>query len=76
MFNDLKILHFEACSLGSWFEKFYHLSKNEKDNIPFSYYKDSINASKKAYETYKKHTMDYANNISQDLLFIKDSNIP
>ena len=75
-FNDLKILHFEACSLGSWFEKFYHLSKNQKNNIPFSYYKDSINASKKAYETYKKHTMDYANNISQDLLFIKDSNIP
>ena len=70
-FELLKILHFDSCSMGSWFEKFYHLSKNKKDNIPFPYYKDSIGALEKAFEVYKKYTMDYANNVPKEALFIK-----
>jgi hypothetical protein len=71
-YETLKILHFDSCSIGSWFEKFYHLSKNKKDNIPFPYYKDSIKALEEAYQIYKKYTMDYVNGVSQDILFIRE----
>lgn len=71
-YEQLKILHFDSCSIGSWFEKFYHLSKNKKDNIPFPYYKDSIKALEQTYQVYKKYTMDYVNGVSQDLLFIRE----
>jgi len=68
-FDNLHILHFDACSLGSWVEKYYHLSKNSKKNIPFPYYYESIDASVKAFETYKKHTIDYADSVSSNLIY-------
>jgi len=74
VFEDLHILHFDACSLGSWVEKYYHLSKNSKKNIPFPYYYQSIDASVKAYEVYKKHTMDYANSVNNDLIYYRKDN--
>jgi hypothetical protein len=70
-FEDLHILHFDACSLGSWVEKYYHLSKNSKKNIPFPYYYQSIDASVKAYDVYKKHTMDYGDNVDESLLYYR-----
>ena len=74
-FEDLHILHFDACSLGSWVEKYYHLSKNKKENIPFPYYHQSIDASVKAFDVYKKHTMDYADSVNNDLIYYrKDDN--
>ena len=70
-FESLHILHFDSCSLGSWVEKYYHLSKNSKQNIPFPYYHQSIAASKKAFEIYKKHTMSYADNVSSDFIYYR-----
>lgn len=71
-YENLKILHFDSCTIGSWFEKFYHLSKNKQDNIPFPYYNDSIKILQDSFQTYKKYTMDYVNDVSQDLLFIRE----
>jgi hypothetical protein len=44
----VKVKHFESCDFDSYKQKFRHLSKQDKstDNIPFSYYKDSIDAVK------------------------------
>jgi len=68
-FEDLHILHFDSCSLGSWIEKYYHLSKNSKNNIPFPYYHQSIDASVQAFDVYKKHTIDYADNVHSTLIY-------
>ena len=73
-FEDLHILHFDACSLGSWVEKYYHLSKNSKKNIPFPYYYQSIDASVKAFDVYKTHTMDYAKNVDDNLIYYRNDN--
>ncbi len=57
-FEDLHVLHFDSCTLGSWMEKFTHLSKNAKlDDIVFGYYKQSIEAAKQAEKVYKEHKM-------------------
>jgi hypothetical protein len=56
-FEKLHILHFEGCSFGGWVEKYYHLSKNDNNDMPFPYYKESIVASKKAHELYKENKM-------------------
>jgi hypothetical protein len=44
----VKVKHFESCDFDSYKQKFQHLSKQDKstDNIPFSYYKESIDAVK------------------------------
>lgn len=56
----LKVLHFDSCSFGSWAEKYHHLSKTKNiDNIPFKYYKESVEAVEKAFDIYKKYKIDY-----------------
>lgn len=60
-FEDLHILHFDSCTVGSWVEKFHHLGKDSK-KTPFTYYNDSINEVKNAYNIYKKYTMTKPNN--------------
>jgi hypothetical protein len=69
-FNDLCVLHFDSCSFGSWAEKFKHLGNNKKDKIPFSYYNKSIDAAKKAYELYKKTTMQDINKFKKEHVFV------
>jgi len=71
-FNQLHILHFDSCSLGSWIEKYYHLSKNKVSKIPFPYYHESINASLKAYNVYKKHTINHADDVSESMIYYKN----
>lgn len=58
-FDDLHVLHYDSCTIGSWLEKFQHLSKSAKlDEIVFPYYKKSIEAAQKAVTVYKEHKMD------------------
>jgi hypothetical protein len=64
-FDQLHILHFEGCSFGGWVEKYYHLSKNDNNDMPFPYYKESIVASKKAHELYKENKMPDTQQIDQ-----------
>ena len=71
-FDVLHVLHFDSCSLGSWIEKYYHLSKNKQDNIPFQYYNESINASKQAFDTYNKYKMQLSN-IDEDQVYTRDT---
>ena len=56
-FNDLAVLHFDSCSFGAWIEKFNHLSKTtDVNNIPFSYYRESIDFAKQAKDLYSSKT--------------------
>ena len=68
-FNTLHVLHFDACSFGSWAEKFHHLGNKKQDNIPFPYYNESMDAAVQAYDIYKKHKMDAIKDISADLVY-------
>lgn len=68
-FEKLHVLHFDACSLGGWIEKFAHLSKNAQNNVPFAYYKESMDAAVKAYEVYKKHTMKALDGLPPDMVY-------
>ena len=56
-YDDLHVLHFDSCTLKSWFSKFYNLSKNQSDPsvIPFPYYRDSITAIKSATDVFIKY---------------------
>jgi hypothetical protein len=56
-FEALHVLHFEGCSFGGWVEKFYHMSKGDKGDMPFPYYKESILAAKTAHDLYKNNKM-------------------
>ena len=57
-FDDLHILHYDSCTLGTWLEKFAHMSKKAKlDDIVFPYYKKSIEVAVKAKELYKENKM-------------------
>ena len=57
-FDDLHILHYDSCTLGTWLEKFSHMSKKAKlDDIVFPYYKKSIEVAVKAKEVYKENKM-------------------
>ena len=56
-FETLHVLHFEGCSFGGWVEKFYHMSKGDKGDMPFPYYKESIQATQKAHDMYKANKM-------------------
>lgn len=68
-FETLHILHYESCSFGSWAEKFKHLSSQNKSDIPFSYYSESIDTISKVYDTYKKHLMKDTSTIKNDLIY-------
>jgi hypothetical protein len=68
-FDHLHLLHFDACSLGAWVEKYNHLGKSAKSDIPFPYYKESIGVAKKAYETYKEYTMKPVESLQADLVY-------
>ena len=57
-FEDLHVLHYDSCNLGTWLEKFAHMSKKAKlDDIVFPYYKKSIEVAVKAKEVYKENKM-------------------
>ena len=57
-FDDLHVLHYDSCTLGTWLEKFAHMSKKAKlDDIVFPYYKKSIDIAVKAKELYKENKM-------------------
>ena len=68
--DTLHVLHFDSCSLGSWVEKFKHLSNSE--NIPFPYYNKSISVAHDAQNTYitqvGKSTLD---NVSKDFIYTR-----
>lgn len=68
-FEKLHVLHFDSCSFGAWAEKFQHLSKEKKDNIPFPYYKESVDVAVEAYNVYKKHSMPKLDDLSSDLIY-------
>ena len=68
-FNVLHVLHYDSCSFGSWSEKFLNLGKNKKDNIPFSYYTDSIDAAKEAYDVYKRYKMIDTDKLDKSMLY-------
>jgi hypothetical protein len=55
-FDTLHVLHFDSCSLGTWIEKFHHMSKKNNSDIPFTYYHNSIDLAIKSYNTYKSNT--------------------
>lgn len=60
-FEELKVLHFDSCSIGAWLEKFSHLLKGADDKaIPFPFYKDSMKAAQHAAEIYRKHKVERA----------------
>jgi hypothetical protein len=68
-FDILHVLHFDSCSLGVWIEKFKHLSKNAKDNVPFPYYRESIDAAVKAFNVYKEHNIKDLKDIDDELVY-------
>lgn len=69
-FDTLHVLHFDSCSIGTWIEKFYHMSKKSNSDIPFPYYKNSLELATKNYETYKNHThSQIANNLEPHLVY-------
>lgn len=70
-FDVLKVLHFESCSFGGWVEKFYHMSKNDKGDMPFQYYKESIETSKNAFELYKNTKMPSITNFDTNQIYVK-----
>jgi len=44
---DMKILHFESCDFNTYKQKFKHVAKDPKSDIPFPYYNDSVAAARK-----------------------------
>lgn len=68
-FTTLHVLHFDACSLGAWVEKYQHLGKTPKSDIPFPYYKESIGAAKNAYDVYQKNVMKDTSGIDSGLIY-------
>jgi hypothetical protein len=43
----INILHFESCDFNTYKQKFKHVAKDPKSDIPFPYYNDSVAAAKK-----------------------------
>ena len=69
-FEKLHLLHYDACTFGSWAEKYIHLAKTDKKkDIPFTYYKDSIDAVEKAYKIYKEYKMPEPESIDTNMLY-------
>jgi hypothetical protein len=70
-FDVLKVLHFESCSFGGWVEKFHHMSKKDKGDMPFQYYKESIETTKNAFELYKNIKMPPISNFDKKQIYVK-----
>lgn len=70
-FDDLHVLHFDACSFGTWVEKYFHLGRNKQENIPFTYYNESIKASKDAFDTYQKYKMQL-DGVDESFVYTRD----
>jgi Glycosyl transferase family 2 len=68
-FEDLHILHFEGCTFGAWVEKFFHLSKQDKAEMPFQYYKESIETAKTAHELYEHNKMPSVNSFKSEHVY-------
>lgn len=68
-FSRLHVLHFDSCSFGAWAEKFKHLSKQKKDNVPFPYYNQSMEAATKAYDIYKEHNMKTLDGVPEEIVY-------
>lgn len=71
-FKQLHVLHFDSCSFGAWAEKFKHLSNNKKNNMPFPYYYESMQAASNAYDVYKKHNMKNIEDIDAEQIYSLD----
>ena len=62
--EDLEVEHYESCDFNTYKQKFKNLSVQDKKNdIPFSYYNESIEAAKennddKLQEVFKKYRVD------------------
>ena len=57
-FDQFHVLHYDSCNIGTWLEKFAHMSKKAKlDDIVFPYYKKSIEVAKTAVALYKENKM-------------------
>lgn len=70
-FEDLHILHFDSCSFEKWVSKFKNYNVNNKSDIPFVYYNESMEIVNNAFDIYKKYTMYDTNNINDELIYIK-----
>jgi hypothetical protein len=44
---NITILHFESCDFNTYKQKFKHVAKEPKSDIPFPYYNDSVAAARK-----------------------------
>ena len=71
-FENLHILHFDSCSFEKWVNKFKNYSINNKSDIPFSYYNESMDIINNAFKIYKKYTMYDTSTINNELLYIKN----
>ena len=71
-FEKLHVLHFDSCSFGAWAEKFKHLGHQKKDNVPFPYYRESIEVAVQAFDVYKKHNMKTLQDIPEELVYVID----
>lgn len=61
-FEEVRVLHFDSCTIGAWLEKFAHLLKGlERDaagkpkDVPFPFYVDSMRAAEAAAAVYRAH---------------------
>jgi hypothetical protein len=70
-FDNLHILHFDSCSFEKWVSKFKNYSINNKSDIPFVYYNESMSIVNDAFDVYKKYTMYDTDNINEDLIYVK-----
>lgn len=75
-FETLHVLHFEGCSFGGWVEKFYHMSKGDKGDMPFPYYKESIVAATKAHDMYQANKMPDPTQFNSGQIYNLNSPIP
>lgn len=71
-FNTLRVLHFDSCSFTSWIEKFHHLSKQAKKEIPFKTYNESIVAVENVFNTYTKYVSPSTQNLTEEQIYIKE----
>lgn len=71
--EDALVLHFDSCVFEKWYKKFSNLSntKNEKD-IPFGFYKDSINLVKTCAN--EQQAKDFYNKNKKDPYYKKINN--
>ena len=55
-FDQLRVLHFDSCSMGAWIEKFAHMLKGaKKQDIPFAWYQESLDVAARAQAVFRAH---------------------